>query len=223
MEVVPNPAASLILLKGDKENPLVLMGRRKASLRFMPGYYVFPGGRIDASDYDDAALLKSIPIAGIEGVRETLSTIDARAHTLGAIRELWEETGLLLGAESHSALQGASEFIQACNNKFMLPDVENCQCIAQAITPAGSPVRFNTFFFLADGKSVIKDSVPSGELEDIGWHYVKDALKTLQIADVTEAVLKESTSHWKRPKTAKKLDMRPPLMTYPRYGLEIQR
>ena len=53
--VHPNDAASVVLLRGSREDPEVLLGRRRLDARFMPGLYVFPGGRVDRADYRHAA------------------------------------------------------------------------------------------------------------------------------------------------------------------------
>jgi len=221
--VTPNPAASLVLLKGDPDDPLVLLGRRKESLRFMPGFYVFPGGRIDVSDYKEVASLNTDDIKPIFSVSSKLSKAEADAHIFGAIRELWEETGLLLGQPTKKPLSGTSKIIKAYNDNKLSPSMNSCYCLAQAITPSESPVRFNTYFFVADGGDVHEDSTPSGELEDIGWHKAKNVLDYLDIADVTEAVLNESKIYWKNSKYGINLDQRVPLMTYPTDKMIIQR
>ena len=53
--VHPKDAASVILLRGSRTDPEVLLGRRRLNARFMPGIYVFPGGRVDRADYRHAS------------------------------------------------------------------------------------------------------------------------------------------------------------------------
>lgn len=216
-------AASLVLLRGDKNNPQILLGRRKASLRFMPGYYVFPGGCIDDTDYEEIANMNINAINPISGVMANLTKAETATYIFGAIRELWEETGLLLGQPSKTPLAGFSNMMKAFNANQLSPQIYNCQCIAQAITPAKLPIRFNTYFFSADGTNATTDSPPCGELEDIGWHDYEDVFEYLHIADVTRSVLKEAKNHWNCIDTPVNTGLRVPLMTYPLDKLEIQR
>ncbi|MGH7111031.1 MAG: NUDIX domain-containing protein, partial [Stellaceae bacterium] len=83
----PRDAASLILLRGAGEKIEVLLGRRALFLRFMPGAYVFPGGAIDPGDRRGWAVE-----TGAEALGDRLA---AAAHA--ALRETWEEVGLLFG------------------------------------------------------------------------------------------------------------------------------
>ncbi len=100
--VRPRDAATLILVDRSGSVPKVLLGRRHARHKFMPGRYVFPGGRVDPADRlmpvaralhprAQAQLMKRLPRA---------SAARAQAFALAAIRETCEETGLLLGMHS---------------------------------------------------------------------------------------------------------------------------
>src|SRR5689334_5355917 len=94
--VRPRDAASLILLRGEGKELEVLAGRRPLHVRFMPGVHVFPGGAIDPPDR----------IAwNVESDIETLGTKLARCAR-AALRETWEEVGVLVGraAASHPAM-----------------------------------------------------------------------------------------------------------------------
>ena len=95
----PKDAATLILIDRSREKPKVLVGRRHDKVVFMPGKYVFPGGRVDKSD-------NRVPVAApitIELERNLLKGSPkitpgrARALANAAIREACEETGLCLG------------------------------------------------------------------------------------------------------------------------------
>ncbi|MEO1747220.1 MAG: NUDIX hydrolase, partial [Pseudomonadota bacterium] len=81
----PKPAASIILIKPAVSGPRFLMGKRAETLTFLPGYFVFPGGRLERQDRANRAL----PPAG----EEKLGTLGARLVAC-ARRELTEETGL---------------------------------------------------------------------------------------------------------------------------------
>ena len=103
--VTPKDAATLILIDRTRKTPKLLMGRRHEGHKFMPGKYVFPGGRIEAWDRRMVAAGALDPkveerlMARVQ--RPTASR--ARALALAAIRETFEETGLLLGTTEHGA------------------------------------------------------------------------------------------------------------------------
>jgi len=161
--VRPRHAASLILLRTTVAGPQVLMGRRPARSRFAPDVFVFPGGRLDAADFDRPALT---PLAE-DCVRRTGA--DARlaaALASAAIRETEEETGLRL-ANDHGPLTLA----------------------ARAITPTNSPVRFHARFFAVDADHARGDAPARHELADLSWRSLEDSL-TLPLFDITEAVLR---------------------------------
>src|ERR1051325_5648744 len=97
--VRPKDAATLILVDRSGKVPKVLLGKRHHGHKFMPGKFVFPGGRVDPADklmpvakpldpHAEANLMKHLQRA---------SAAKARAFALAAIRETFEETGLLLG------------------------------------------------------------------------------------------------------------------------------
>ncbi len=158
------------------------MGRRHPDLRFMPGYFVFPDGKLDQSDYDDLDLVVETfhlhNFAPIKGVFNTLTSRLAAIHIMAAMRECHEETGFALAIED------------------TIPFFENLHCIAQAITPKSSPIRFDTRFFLGEGDRFQPKAAPSGELVDVDWYPVANILRSPHLADVTEFVLKEALRHW---------------------------
>ena len=161
--VRPRHAASLILLRKTVAGPQVLMGRRPAKSRFAPDVFVFPGGRVDAADYDRPT---ASPLAA-DCVRRTgADTRLAAALATAAIRETEEETGLVL-AHDHGPLSLA----------------------ARAITPTNSPVRFHARFFAADADLASGEAADTSELADLAWRSLEDALR-LPLFDITEAVLK---------------------------------
>src|SRR6266436_2111753 len=92
--VRPRDAASLILLRGEGKNLEVLAGRRPLHIKFMPGVHVFPGGAIDRPDHIAWSLESGADAFGPRLAR------CARA----ALRETWEEVGVLVGRPSASEL-----------------------------------------------------------------------------------------------------------------------
>src|SRR5271154_5750264 len=94
--VRPRHAATLIVLRRDGPKPRVLMGRRHGGHDFMPDKWVFPGGRIDPSDFR-APVASELRPEVAHKLSFTGPAKRARALALSAIRETFEETGLLLG------------------------------------------------------------------------------------------------------------------------------
>lgn len=189
--VTPVPAASLILLREHDGRCVVLLGRRRKSLRFMPGFHVFPGGKLDPVDSRNAdQIMPSIP--EVTGLIDVMSAKEHAAHIHAALRECREETGIELSDATP-------------------PLPAHIRYIAQAVTPDSSPLRFNTRFFLADGTKFTATGTPSGELEDVGWYDSSTAATSLAMADVTEFALNEALAHWygKQAQTAY-----PPVLTY---------
>jgi 8-oxo-dGTP pyrophosphatase MutT (NUDIX family) len=170
----PKDAATLILIDRSSAKPKVLVGKRHDKVVFMPGKYVFPGGRVDKADNRvpvaapisqelEANLLKGSP---------KITAGRARALANAAIREACEETGLCLGrkAEKPANLDGPwKPFADA----GLLPDPSGLFLIARAITPPGRVRRFDTRFFTADASAIAHrvDGVvhADAELVELVW------------------------------------------------------
>ena len=138
---------------GDK--PKVLVGKRHDKVVFMPGKYVFPGGRVDKSDnrVPVAAPISAELEANLLKGSPKIVASRARALAVAAIREACEETGLCLGrkVDKPVKLEGAwKPFTEA----GLLPDPSSLFLIARAITPPGRVRRFDTRFFTADASSI---------------------------------------------------------------------
>ena len=162
--VRPRDAASLILLRGEGRTLEVLAGRRPLHVKFMPGIYVFPGGAIDPPDRISW---------NVESGTEALGSKLARSAR-AALRETWEEAGVLIGRPGSrlSALPSRAPIEQAYLECGLLAAMDLLTYVGRAITPSHSFRRFNTRFFLCDGRNVHGEPVASEELEDVGWHPV---------------------------------------------------
>jgi 8-oxo-dGTP pyrophosphatase MutT (NUDIX family) len=172
--VRPRDAASLILHRGHGERAEILLGRRDSRDRFMPDVYVFPGGRVDASDVGRSASTELRPeVASL--VQQNASPARARALGVACVRETFEETGLVVGRMEAGELRA---------------DLRRLDFVARAITPAMNPIRYHARFFLADAEHAHGDLRGNGELHELGWLRVADALQ-LNIIDVTAFVLQE--------------------------------
>src|SRR6476619_1162786 len=104
----PQDSASLIILDRTGPSPKVLLGRRHEGHAFMPGRFVFPGGRVETVDAAIPSASELVSEAAAK-LMQGASARRARALALAAIRETFEETGLMLGvkrAPVPSAAQG---------------------------------------------------------------------------------------------------------------------
>jgi 8-oxo-dGTP pyrophosphatase MutT (NUDIX family) len=161
----PRDAASLVLVRRGQAGPEVLLGRRARGHRFLPNVYAFPGGRVDLSDRSEIPL-KPLNIQNKENMQPL---------AVAAVRETWEETGILLGALSEDGRLRA--------------DLSGLRYLCRAITPAESPIRFHARFFLQDVTGLPLGLAGSGELLDLGFRPLAAALQ-LPLADITEFVLR---------------------------------
>jgi 8-oxo-dGTP pyrophosphatase MutT (NUDIX family) len=191
----PKDAATLILVDRSGAVPKVLLGKRHARHKFMPGKFVFPGGGVDPSD-------KRMPVASPLDANAEMrlmqrfhkgSAVRARALALAAVRETFEETGILLGTRSQAKTvpDGAwSSFAQ----HSVLPDLRNIHFIGRAITPPGRPRRFDARFFTVDASAIAHRvegiTGPEAELVELVWMPLTDA-KQLDMPAVTGVMLEE--------------------------------
>jgi 8-oxo-dGTP pyrophosphatase MutT (NUDIX family) len=185
----PRDAATLLLIPRDGRHPRVLMGRRHGGHDFMPDKWVFPGGRIDPSDFRPpvAAELREEVAASLG---KTAPPKRARAIALTAIRETFEEAGLLLAKPGHSRpVAGPWRPFLA---QGALPDLSALDFVARAITPPSVPKRFNARFFMADAERLIslERQADCGELTEIAWLELEEAL-ALDLPIITRVVLRE--------------------------------
>lgn len=173
--VKPRNAASLIVWRQAKGGePEILMGVRHAKHRFMPSVLVFPGGRVDRADHGVKVLSELRPDTEAR-LRHRAPPSLARALGVAAIRELLEETGLLLGEKKGEKL---------------LPDLAALDYLCRAVTPPARAMRFNARFLLAPAEAVRGEIHGSGELLNLGW-YALSAMRDLLLADITRRILLE--------------------------------
>ncbi len=197
--VRPADAAALVLIRGACRNAEVFLGRRHRAMRFMPGYYVFPGGRVHAADRRPSGFAEDMapPPEGIDQATRRRLVVFART----ALRETFEESGLLLsapesgpGRRQTTAAPLEPGIWQAFARAGLAPGFGRLKLVARALTPRVSPIRFHTRFFRADGTALRGQVKGDGELEDLGWVPVGEA-GTLPISEVTLLVLNEALAH----------------------------
>lgn len=189
----PRDAATLVILDRSGTEPKVLMGKRRADLAFMAGKYVFPGGRVDPADksVDCADTLRASEASKLLiAMRGTPSPARARGLALAAVREAFEEAGLIIGSPDRARAQQPAPWAAFCGRGF-LPAIERLTFFARAITPPGRPRRFDTRFFCVDA-TAIAERLPhnDGELSGLDWLTLDDA-RNLDIPRITRLVLED--------------------------------
>ncbi|MBU2982924.1 NUDIX hydrolase [Lentibacter algarum] len=185
-------AATIIAVRDRLTAPKVLMGQRGAKAAFMPNKFVFPGGAVDQADY-------AIPLARgfhptcAERLAEGCDTDISSALGAAAIRELWEETGLVLGQKGTWAGEVPEDWREFAEAGFA-PSAHPLQFVFRAITPPGRPRRFDARFFLVDAAEIASDlddfSNAEDELSHLQWIGLED-VRSFDLPFITEVVLAE--------------------------------
>ena len=190
-------AATMLVIDRGGPVPKILFGRRHHGHKFMPGQFVFPGGRVERADrYMHAAtpLDAHVEVRLMKELRHP-SAEKARGFPLAANRETFEETGLVLGVRRPSdKRKPPSEAWASYARSGAVPDLAAMHFIARAITPPGRPRRFDTRFFAVDADAIAAriDGVvgPDTELVELVWLAIEDTAK-LDIPAITMAVVEE--------------------------------
>jgi len=193
----PKDAATLILVRGEPERAEVLMGRRAPGHVFMASKWVFPGGRIERSDYTAAAASEP-DASALHWLAREGSERRARALALTAVRETFEETGLMLArAAAPATVAGPWAEFRAVG---ALPDLAALRYVARAITPPGRTRRFDARFFMADAEALLfpEPTAGSGELDEIAWLPLAKA-RGLDLPSITRFVLSEVSERLRQP------------------------
>lgn len=144
----PRDAATVLLLRDSAQGVEVFMVKRNTMVDFMAGAHVFPGGKVDAADSDPALL---------ERLRGALHPSFLPKHYIAAIRETFEEAGVLLAegleegrlGEARRALASGENFLSVMMRLGASFDAERLVAWTRWVTPAASPKRFDARFFLA--------------------------------------------------------------------------
>ena len=175
----PVDAATMVLWRRRRDGTIeVLMGRRHRNHVFMPHAYVFPGGRVDPVDatLEPASALPAHVQARLE---RAANPTRARAIAAGAVRETFEESGLLLGERADNAPGG------------FRPHLAGLDYFFRAITPPGRPRRFDARFLVAEAEGVTGEiGTGDGELLDVEFRSIDDT-RALDIAGITRIALAE--------------------------------
>ncbi len=188
-------AATVIVLRDRFTAPSILMGQRGAKAAFMPNKFVFPGGAVDPEDAS-IPLAAPLPQLCYDRLAEHAEADLQQALAVAAIRELWEETGMVLGQPGEWDGDAPADWVSfaALGNK---PSAEALQFVFRAVTPPGRPRRFDARFFLVDAQAIHGDlddfSRASDELSHLQWVKL-DEVRNFDLPFITEVVLAEITA-----------------------------
>lgn len=185
-------AATVIVLRDRQTRPRILMGQRGAAAAFMPNKFVFPGGAVDPAD---AQVPLGTPLNELcaERLVEDSASDLREALAAAAIRELYEETGQILGRTGDWPGQVPSDWHGFAASGH-LPHAAALQFVFRALTPPGRPRRFDARFFLVDVDDLATDpddfSAASDELSHLQWVRLDEA-RSFDMPFITEVVLSE--------------------------------
>jgi len=194
-------AASVVIVRKNARGAQILMGQRGAKAAFMPNKFVFPGGAVDAAD-GDIALVKPLQPRCIEHLSHETDAALIPAIAAAAIRELWEETGQILGEKGSWLGDVPADWADFAAAGY-LPSAAGLEFIFRAITPPGRPRRFDARFFMVDADQLCSDPDDFGracdELSHLQWIALDDVQK-FDLPFITQVVMAEvrqivSTGH----------------------------
>ena len=203
----PRDAATLIIVERSSGTPRFLMGKRRMDQVFMPGKYVFPGGRVDIADrhVESADELRPSELAKLLlDMKGTPSEKRARAIALAAIRETFEEAGLLIAAQAPEGCSARHD-MPSWNGFFecgFRPKLSSLSLFARAITPPGRPRRYDTRFFCVAAEEIGHTvDTRDGELSGLHWLNVEEA-RSLDLPSITRVILEDLLDHLKAARDA---------------------
>lgn len=207
--VKPRDAGSLIVWRMGAEGAEVLMGRRSRKAAFVPDFFVFPGGRLDPAD---SAVRAATPLdAGAVarmGVRGDAALAEALA--LAAVRETFEETGLLLAEIGDIGETTHPEWAQ-WKARDLAPGLHRLRYFGRAITSPSSPIRFHARFFVARAEELRGEIAGSGELSELAYYPATEVLANMPVVDVTEFMLNRIIAYAADPL---RFEARTPIFSY---------
>ena len=206
---IPRDASTVLLLRDDAHGPPeVFMVRRHSGAAFMGGLWVFPGGKVDSSDSDQAmmagtgsSILEQCLARLEEATGSEATSESAFALQVAAIRELFEEAGVLLGhtaserALDEEALRQWQERVQQQGGAFvtmvqelnLVLDLDRLVYVSRWITPSAEPMRFDTRFFAARAPANQVPLIDRAETTDGGWGHATTFLERHDKGELTLA------------------------------------
>jgi 8-oxo-dGTP pyrophosphatase MutT (NUDIX family) len=193
---VPRPAATLILVRPSDDGPQILLMKRSAGARFMPNAHVFAGGAVDTGDSSADVYALSLHLDDQQASSILKLPSQGLAFYVAAIRETFEECGLMLAYDAAGALvdlttwtdaqlhraradlgSGACGLADLCRRHGWNLAVDQLYYFAHWVTPVGLPQRFDTRFFIARAPERQLPSLASAEMSELIWRTPRAALR----------------------------------------------
>ncbi|HQR04637.1 MAG: MBL fold metallo-hydrolase [Proteobacteria bacterium] len=194
--LVPRPSATVILARDSARGLEVFMLRRNQQAAFAADAYVFPGGALDAEDDDPFWCQIHGQPATDDANRQLKLEQGGLAYCVGAIRECFEESGLLLACDGNNRFpclesgaehekfhrlraalnQGECNFVDLCRQEGLRPALDQLAYLSRWVTPPGMSRRFDTRFFVAAAPAEQTASHDNQETVDNLWIRPADAL-----------------------------------------------
>lgn len=180
MTVTPRPASTVVLMD---DMSRVYLTKRPKTMKFFGGFYVFPGGAVEKSDFEINS--------GYIKLKEPMESFDY-AYYVAAARELFEEVGILLSSNDkglsvplekdaemeyrRQLIQGELSFIQLLKKEGLHLKLENLTHFGQLTTPERNPIRFETHFFLAQLPNGQYPNPDFKEIDEASWFTPEEAI-----------------------------------------------
>jgi glyoxylase-like metal-dependent hydrolase (beta-lactamase superfamily II)/8-oxo-dGTP pyrophosphatase MutT (NUDIX family) len=192
--VEPSLAATVVLVRSGRRGPEVLLTRRPASMAFAPDMEVFPGGRVDADDAARSWAGRSVvtPVQAVAALGGDLDPVTALAVHVAAVRELFEEAGVLLadlpddgatrralGSARSALVGGAARFSTTAAELGLRLRTDLLVPLSRWVTPPNLPRRFDARFFAAELPAGVRVSFEGDEVAGHAWHTPADALDAM--------------------------------------------
>ena len=192
----PRNAATVVLMRRGEQGPEVYLLRRQTSMAFAGGMCVFPGGGVDPRDFDHAVAWAGSPPAEW-AARLGTDEATARALVCAAVRETFEESGVLLAGESgetvvadttgedwetdRAALEARElSFTDFLDRRGLVLRSDLLGVWAGWLTPVFEPRRYRTWFFVADLPEGQRTRDVSTESDQVAWMPAMEAVSDVE-------------------------------------------
>lgn len=200
--VEPRDAATVVLTRRGERGPEVYLLRRRTSMAFAGGMCVFPGGGVDPRDFDHAVGWAGPSLAEWAG-RLAVDEHQARALVCAAVRETFEESGVLLAGESADSVvvdttgedwEADRRALEAhelsltdfLDRRGLLLRTDLLGAWSGWLTPAFEPRRYRTWFFVAELPEGQHTRDVSGESDLVAW---LPAIEAVERAETDEVLM----------------------------------
>lgn len=211
-QIEPRPASTILIIRNQNQLLEILMLRRSSELSAASGAHVFPGGSVDAVDFEVVRRGLFIGRDDVSAARRLDLNSDALAYYCAAVRELFEEAGLLLVVDARGRTGGLrgdqlavwrQELLGATldwptlleREGFRL-DLGRLEYLAHWVTPVGRPRRFDTRFFVSAAPAGQDALADDGEIVEHVWTDATAALERFEAGEWSMLVPTVRTLRW---------------------------